>query len=123
MAKWDVIARDNLTAARVLAKAGLLRSSVSRTYYAAFSAVTFVLTGEASFPRGYETPLHQTVTGLLDRHLPRHRYLRQIKAAVRRLYNDRIIADYRAGRTIDAATSLAAQQSAHSVCLYLGVIE
>lgn len=110
-------------AAKVLARAGLLRSSVSRSYYAAFSAVTYVLTGKASFPRGYETPMHQTVAALLDRHLPNHRYVRQIKAAVRRLYNDRIIADYRMGRTIDSATTLAAQQSAHAVCLYLGVIE
>ncbi|GMU24222.1 MAG: hypothetical protein AMXMBFR13_42980 [Phycisphaerae bacterium] len=105
MAGWDKIARANLNAAQSLNSGGgrsspeeSARSVVSRSYYAAFSAVTYALQGHVVYPQGRETPGHGKVPFLMQKHLKQHfadHRLRDLKAAVRRLYTARLDADYR----------------------------
>lgn len=125
MAEWSDIARDNLKAAQTLADQAHFRSCTSRAYYAAFSAISFALRAYAPFPRGRETPPHHMVPTLIETHLTSlltAARLQRVKAALRRLYNDRINADYRSALTIDAGSALRSRQDAYSVCVALGVV-
>jgi len=124
MTDWDDIARDNLKAAQILADQRQFRSSASRAYYAAFPAVSFVLKRRAPFGKGRETPAHHMVTTLMQEHLAPSltaAKLRDMKATIRRLYNERINADYKAGMTVDRLAALQSQRDAHSLCRELGV--
>ncbi len=126
MADWDDIARDSLKAAQLFADGNHFRSCASRAYYAAFSAVSFALQSQAPFERWRETPAHRMVTRLVEVHLAEsltRRGLRELKARITRLYNERINADYKSGLTVDMSTALQSQQDAHSVCRALGVID
>ena len=130
MPGWDEIARDNLLAAQCLRQApsaeitgDYTRSVIGRSYYAAFSAVTHVLRGSANYPSGRETPAHQLVPVLLQRHLRnrmRPQRLREVTAAVRRLYAARLDADYHS-QTINEMTLLSTLRDACRVLKELGV--
>ena len=122
MPGWDEIAADNFQSANCLGKAGHWRSCVNRAYYAAFSAVTHVLTGKASFRQNRETPEHKQVPMLIDCYLVDLPNMSMVKAAMRRLYNERIDADYKSGRTVDEATARIARQDAYTVCKCLKVL-
>ncbi|MEW6250137.1 MAG: HEPN domain-containing protein [Planctomycetota bacterium] len=124
MADWRDIARDNLKAAQALSKTPHLRSCASRAYYAAFSAVTFALSSHARSGRGHETPAHQAVPGLLEKHLEAKlgaRRLTNVKKMMRRLYNERLSADYRSGLTLDDRSIRQSLRDAFSVCVELGI--
>lgn len=124
MAEWNEIAMGNLKAAQLLGDAGQFRSGVSRAYYAAFSAVAYALRAHAPFGSGRETPPHHAVIGLMHKHLAHGRSaarLRAMKAMIRRLYTDRISADYKAGATVDVQLALRSRMDAHRVCKELKV--
>lgn len=132
MATWDEIAKDNLWTAKMLQRArregssgDCSRTIVSRCYYSAFSAVAHVLQGKAHFRVGRETPDHQLVSGLLQRHMgekmEQHR-LRDLRAAVRRLYSARLDADYRSRVDVPQLV-LNAVRDASKVLRELGVPE
>lgn len=115
-----------MNAAQLLGSRGQFRSCTSRAYYAAFSAVAFALRSYAPFDRGRETPPHSTIAALLERHLAssfQPAALRLLKAMVRALYHERIIADYRSGWTIDADAALRSRRDAYAVCRTLGVTD
>jgi uncharacterized protein (UPF0332 family) len=121
--EWSNIANGNLQAAQHLA-GDYARSCVSRAYYAAFSAVSFVLREHAPFRWGRETPPHQDVPELIGRHLGSTFVpdtLRELKTRLRRLRSDRIIADYRSRWTVDTESALRARRDAFFVCRALGV--
>lgn len=123
MANWDDIARENLKASQKLADTGCYRSCVSRSYYAAFSAVTFWLTEKVQFRAGRESPAHNAIVSLVERHLSLPaRTMRDFKASIRRLYNERLAADYRSRWTVDERNALMARQDAYKVCRYLGIL-
>ncbi len=125
MAEWDEIAKANLSAAQRLTDGAHARSCVSRSYYAAFAAVAFTLRSLAPFGMGRETPPHHRVTRLIHDHLGESmgpRRLRELQAMVRRLYNERLNADYRARLTVDGGSALQARRDAHAVCRELGVL-
>ncbi len=122
MATWQEIGQDNIKAAQVLYEQQQFRSSVSRSYYAAFSVITHLLS-EAGVRYGglQETPSHQALPGLMKKHLALAGW--QMSAAiaiVRRLYAVRIAADYQR-RTTDAATAREAIRDAAALFRYLGV--
>ena len=126
METWSEIAVGNRRAAQRLNEAGYYRSSVSRSYYAAFSAVTRVLViSGAAFPAGYESPPHRDVPALLERHMQQlgRRKLREVKHAVRRLYSARLEADYRERARIGAAIARNALRDACRVLRELEVSE
>ncbi len=123
MAEWSDIARDNLQAAQKLSK-DQFRSCMSRAYYAAFSAVTFALSEHKPFRYGRETPPHRELVRLIQAHLAAlfsPVKLRALKTTVRRLYDERLNADYRSGLTVDRASALRSLQDAYAVCRALGV--
>lgn len=124
MQSWDEITRDNPKAAQILADRGQFRSCASRAYFAASSAVSFALRAQAPFDGNHEPPAHRMVTTLIDRHLAARvsaLRLREIKSMFRRLYNERINADYRSGLTIDKRAALQSRRDAHCVCRVLGL--
>ena len=138
MQTWSKIAVGNKRAAQRLSSgqefnaaqrlngAGYYRSSVSRSYYAAFSAVTDVLLRSgAVFPAGYECPPHRDVPVLLERYMQQlgRRKLSEVKGAVRRLYSARLEADYRERARIDEAIARNALRDACRVLRELGVLE
>lgn len=126
MADWDDIARDSLKAAQVLADGNHFRSCASRAYYAAFSAVSFALRSQAPFEKGRETPAHHRVTGLIHDYFATSltpARLRDLKARIRRLYNERINADYKTGLTVDRLAAMDSRRDAFAVCRELGVID
>ena len=117
---------QEFSAAQRLRAAGYYRSSVSRSYYAAFSAATDVLLKSgAVFPAGYECPPHRDVPVLLERHMGQlgRRRLSEVKSAVRRLYSARLEADYRERTRIDEAIARNALRDACTVLRELGVPE
>jgi len=123
MSRWEEIAKDDFLSAQCLGNADHWRSCVSRAYYAAFSAVTHALTGKATFRWNWETPKHNRVVRLIGQHLndlPSRR-VSELKAAMRRLYNQRIDADYKSGRTVDEATARCARRDAYTVFQCLGL--
>ena len=124
MPGWDAIVVENLNAAQTLGDAGHHRSSVSRAYYAAFAASSFVLKVRAPFARGRGTPPHHEVPGLLEQQLSHlsPRGMRNLLTAVSRLYKNRITADYQSGRTVDVHSALQARRDAYAVCRQLGVV-
>lgn len=92
-----MLAQENLGAAGELLRSGRFRSSVSRAYYAAFSAAALELEAvRTTFPRDWDGPAHASVPKLIERrltHLPASRR-HDAKRSMRLLYNARLGADY-----------------------------
>lgn len=99
---------DSLAAAKKLAGTGHVRSSVSRSYYAAYSAVTVQLTSRgASFPRGWKNPPHEQLLSLIRHNLPLKRQTRgRLRSLMRFLRKSREDADYRPERPLGSQTGL-----------------
>src|SRR5438552_17364424 len=93
---------DSLRAAKTLVGEGRLRSAVSRSYYAAYCAVTSELVGRGiSFAHGWNNTGHEQLPDLVSNNLPmppeRRRRLRKALRILRRARED---ADYRPGITV-----------------------
>jgi len=121
---WLEFSRDNFNAAKLLLSRGHLRSSVSRSYFAAFAAVTASLERDATFPRGREAPAHMTFPALIRNYLTQVRVpeRQRVNAHVRELYDSRVKADYRVLQTTDRAAALRCVLLAERVLELLGVI-
>ena len=108
LATWAELSRDSLRAAKLLARGGYYRSSVSRSYYAAYCATAGELTSRrVSFPHGWGNPAHEQPPGLVAHNLPlsrgtRHRFARNLRL-LRRARED---ADYRPGTSVNQALVL-----------------
>ncbi len=105
---WKQTARVTLDTAKSLQGRDDSRSCVSRVYYAAYQAAASVCIahGDATrFPPGWNNPSHEQLPDLVqnngDLTLPARRTAARI---LRLLRNFREDADYRPGRTVDAAT-------------------
>lgn len=103
MATWDELSLDCLEAAKMLADNGHWRSSVSRSYYAAYSAVTSRLVARrVSFAHGWNNPAHEQLPNLIVHNLELplniRRHVKQLVHTLRRARED---ADYRPGMTVD----------------------
>ena len=122
MPTWQEIGQDSFTAAQELYDQKRYRSSVSRSYYAAFSVVTHSLTeAGARFGSLQETPAHQAVPKLIKQHLTLPpRQMTSSIAIIRRLYARRLAADYQR-RTTDAVTAREAIRDAVTLFRYLEV--
>ena len=94
---WNDLAKDNQTAASKMLRAQRWRSSVSRAYYAAYSAATERLVHHRiTMPAGRTNPTHSALPNLIKYNLTSLSYpLRgQMANAVKKLYNLRLMADY-----------------------------
>jgi uncharacterized protein (UPF0332 family) len=102
------LAREALRAAELLAGAGLARSSIDRSYYAAFHAASALLASRGIFPS-----THDGVVAMLSLHFVTVGALP--KDAARRLQdlqNQRLIADYKGYLEQDTAEAAACLDAA-----------
>ena len=126
MADKERIALWRRTAARTRKTAYALwetgedhRSCASRAYYAAYQALTSVSIAhgdEANFAQGRNNPSHDQMTDLIQNNgtftLAARRRLIQLTRLLRSTRED---ADYRLGRTVDAATIQTALRALDSI--------
>ncbi|MDQ2687135.1 MAG: HEPN domain-containing protein [Armatimonadota bacterium] len=122
MATWEEISRDGLQAAKVLLAEGHLRSSISRSYYAAYCAVSGQLVKRGvRFAHGWNNPAHEQLPALIRNGLslpPNAR--RQLAQAIRRLRLARENADYRPAAFVDRSVAFASLHDAVLVTQALG---
>jgi len=105
---WKRTALVTLDTAKSLRDRSDSRSCVNRIYYAAYQAATSVCIrhGDAvKFPQGWNNPSHEQLPDLVqnngDLSPPARRTVARILRLLRGFRED---ADYRPGRTVDAAT-------------------
>lgn len=102
MATWRELSRECLEQARILLKEGHWRGCISRSYYAAYCAVTSDLVERGlGFAHGWKNPSHDQLTHLVRHNTTWPRGTRyRVNRALRRLRNGREDADYRPGVVI-----------------------
>jgi uncharacterized protein (UPF0332 family) len=117
MATWEEMSRDSFRSAQKLLAEGHLRSSVSRSYYAAYAIVSAELIHKGlTFAHGWNNPSHEQVAALIRNGLALSPNVRhQLNRAIRRLRIGREDADYRPGATVDRHTALAAIHDANLI--------
>jgi len=111
---WQQISRENLVAAKSLSQDARWRSAVSRAYYAAYASVCGALEGLATYPKGRFGPSHDllpklvmtyvTTVSMWDR--------RRIATAAHRLFERRLVADYKPVQQVDGEMARACVQDA-----------
>jgi uncharacterized protein (UPF0332 family) len=114
VATWRELSLDSLEAAQKLLAEGHFRSSVSRSYYAAYCALTGRLIRRGVlFARGWRNPSHEQLPAVVRNGLalpPNTR--RAFNRAIRRLRTARENADYRPGIQVNRADAIAAVHDA-----------
>jgi len=126
VATWNEISCDNLFAAGEMLRRGRFRSTISRAYYAAFSAATSLLVARGfQFVDGRDAPGHEQLPDLLMNNVGQLSVTRRRRAkrSLRSLYRARIEADYRLNVTIDRQMARDAVHEASSVLRELGVLQ
>jgi len=110
-------------AAQELLDGGRFRSSISRSYYAAYAAVTHLLIGRVTFASGRRNPAHEDMLDYIMSNLAGVAVgkRRTARRAYRVLWKARIDADYRPGMRCDRATALAAKMQSDRVLREVGI--
>lgn len=105
---WKRTAHITLDTAKSLQGRDDARSCVSRIYYAAYQAAASVCIAHGDavrFPNGWNNPSHEQLPDLVQNNGSINPSARRTAARILRLLrNFREDADYRPGRTVDAAT-------------------
>jgi len=117
VATWRELSLDCLAAAKLLADEEHWRSSVNRSYYAAYCAVTSKLVARSvSFAHGWNNPGHEQLPNLILHNLTLPMNTRRrLKQLILFLRDAREDADYRPGRTIDKTKALVCLRRAELV--------
>ena len=117
--RWRRTARATLETAKQLRDSEDRRSCVSRAYYAAYQAATYVCISHGdsgNFPPGWNNPSHEQLPDLIgnngDLTVNTRRGVRKILRELRHL---REAADYRMGVTVDHKMVIAALLMATSL--------
>ena len=99
MATWKELSRDSYNAATLLVSESYFRSGVSRAYYAAYSAVSNLMTAQGvSLPHDWKNPAHdQVIRWLASQKSWGKGRRRTLVKALRSLRRGREDADYRPG--------------------------
>lgn len=121
--QWAERSQTCLNAAKLLLDRELFRDSVSRSYYAAYSAATsYLLARRVTFAHGWNNPAHEQLPDLIlnNTSLPRSTRIR-LNRSLRLLRQAREDADYRPGRFVDRALALDCLHSAIEALQILGV--
>lgn len=118
---WEDIGRNSREAAQLL-KDGHARSSVSRSYYAAFCVLNERLLEHEDPPGRFETHAHQAIPNLIEKYLlpDSAKARRALRTTVVRLYKARLDADYRLTRTVNEPVVLGALRDAKAIFSVLG---
>ena len=103
METWRQLSDDSLRAAEALLREGCYRSSVSRSYYAVYCAVTHeVVQRLTSFAYGWNNPPHEKLSVYVENNLTLVNWKKDnIKRLIRTLRRFREDADYRPYRVVD----------------------
>ncbi len=117
---WENMSRDSYRAGKILLDRGCWRSSVSRFYYAAYSAaVSYLLERrkirQKIFAHNWRNPPHDDVVDLLEQNTRDvyRKYGRELLSeAFSRLLKLRIDADYRKQKSINKEIAAKASQDA-----------
>ena len=120
LAAWSEISRDNWRAAQALQERSP-RSSVSRAYYAAFSALTQKFAHKRLSFSGKESPRHRDIPDLVNRVFPSKARAGEIRRNIRALNAMRLNADYSARRSTDIQSAKEAIRSSAIVLRACGV--
>jgi hypothetical protein len=126
MDNWREMSLDARRAAMLLSDAGHWRSSISRSYYAAYCAVAHALVShrpELRFKHGWRNPDHLEMPRYIRNHLAhldrsRRWELSKNMRALRKVRED---ADYRPASLADETLSRSALRVSYSVLRTLGV--
>ena len=107
METWRRLSESSMSAAEVLLRSGQFRSSVSRSYYAAYCTATGeIVRSLTTFPNGRRNPPHETVTQYVQNNLAisqlRKRTIQKLIRVLRQLRED---ADYRPYRQVSKETA------------------
>jgi uncharacterized protein (UPF0332 family) len=123
LATWQELSLDGLRAAKMLAGEGYWRSSVSRSYYAAYCAVTSgLVVGGLRFGRDWHNPPHEHLLRLMTHNLTLSQDVRRrLRRCMRILRHAREDADYRPGITVDRPMALDCLRDAIVVLQDMGV--
>lgn len=120
-AQWRAIADENMRAAEMLLKANAHRSTVSRAYYAAYSAVheLAIYLGQSPPERGNwpHAGLPDLYASCMRRISSRHTYLGRSHwiNPLFRLYTMRILADYASHATVTSSEATEASKIASMI--------
>ncbi|MGI4792054.1 MAG: HEPN domain-containing protein [Janthinobacterium lividum] len=123
MATWREVSLECRNAAKNLLQGGYFRSSINRSYYAAYGALSGKLEGKVIYKEGRDNPAHADLPVYILRNLDalsRQTRFGLVKA-VGRLWKARVIADYIPATYIDRTIALNALRDANTVLLALGV--
>ena len=116
---------DNQKAAKQLIQVHCFRSSISRSYYAAYCAVTGELAGKFTFGYGGNNPSHTDLPNLILHNLttlPVHER-HEVRKAVARLWKARVDADYAPSIHIDSDVALKVLHELSRVFTLLGIAD
>ena len=96
MATWRELSLECRTAAKNLLTEGCLRSSINRSYYAAYAALSGDLEGKVVYKEGRDNPAHADLPAYILRNLDGlSRETRfELAKATGRLWKARVLADY-----------------------------
>jgi len=121
---WHEMSYSSLQAAKTLRNRGLWRSSVSRSYYAAYTAVAGAVARRGLvFAGGRINPTHSQLAKLIDNESEISQSTRRrIKQNVRMLWKARVDADYSPVAQIGRTEAISYLRAATSVLKDLGVL-
>lgn len=107
METWRELSENSLSAAKTLLREGNYRSSVSRSYYAAYCAATYeIVQNLTTFPYGWNNPPHEKVPEYVQNNLAISSVSKKtVKKLLRLLRHFRENADYRPYRVVSVETA------------------
>ncbi len=122
MATWNELGLDSRRAAQELLEQNRIRSSVSRSYYSAYCAITSRLAKQGvDFAYGGNNPPHADLPGYILHNLPAlpqdTRYV--LARAIRRLWKVRVDADYVPTASLSRVIAVDALRDANRILLEL----
>ncbi len=123
MDSWHDLSDESRRAAQLLYREGMYRNSISRSYFAAYAAVTSELEGKVTFPQGRGNPPHAGLTKYVQNALTGlpQGVRRDIRHRLRTLYRARISADYLPAACCDEQAAKQALRDAASIVKQLEV--
>lgn len=125
MTTWREMSLENRQAAQQLILADCYRSSISRSYYSAYCAVTGELSGKFTFGYGGNNPTHTDLPNLILHNLyslsQTERW--EVRKAVGDLWKQRVEADYSPAAYVDRVMAVNAYRTVNRILLILRIKE